>query len=289
VKCVSKILLALLVASMPCLTLLARPQPAAAGYNGHVIFSGTASLGSPVQWQGGGGGFNFTSTVCAQVAGNDASASTCALSLSGTYMSTVCGTGSASGSGVLAGVDNYTVSSFSITIVAGVGVVTASVTDPAGVTTASSGVVDFATTAPGGAPGVGPGPSLTGNCAGNLVATGAVSLAPTSPDVYVGTTSANNNALPAPPPNVPRGGSIDIAVRFENAAGENVANLAFTWQVVWADGTTTAVRNGNTGNTGRVEITVNVANNQALGQAIFIVRRGDPPQIKATKIFNVTN
>lgn len=87
-----------------------------------IVFTGaTGSLVPPVQAVGGSGSFAFASKTCA-IVDTDHGAGTCAISASGSYVSFVCGTGTASGTATVVGSNGETETlSFTITFNGGQG------------------------------------------------------------------------------------------------------------------------------------------------------------------------
>jgi len=87
---------------------------------------------TPVQLQGGTGSYSFASDACAAVSSDDVPpAETCTISASGTYVNIVCGTGTAPGTATVVEADGSSDTfGYSLTFVAGIGVVTGPGTPP---------------------------------------------------------------------------------------------------------------------------------------------------------------
>jgi hypothetical protein len=118
---VGTVLAAGAIASAPLAASAADGDTDVAAFVGH-----TTGL-TPVQATGGTGSYSFVSDVCAGVSldATPPEAGTCSITSSGTYSNIVCGTGSASGSAtatenVDGAADTF---SYTITFVAGVGVI----------------------------------------------------------------------------------------------------------------------------------------------------------------------
>jgi hypothetical protein len=109
-----------------------------------VVVEGPASVLPSVALVGGGGAFGFASSVCglasAEGPGTDSgeplpdaeAGDLCTVGASGQYGNIVCGTGVAAGSGTITewgGSDNYTVTGFTASFFAGVGVLSGVVTE----------------------------------------------------------------------------------------------------------------------------------------------------------------
>ena len=123
-----------------------------------------------VDLAGGCGSFNFASTVCAGTSTDDPVGETglCNIGTLGSFLNTVCGTGSATGTGNIggAGGETGTVTAFNITFIATIGVVTGtSVSDD---TDSLLGVVQL------GPGGTGPLPDGPPDCTNGFEVTGVV-------------------------------------------------------------------------------------------------------------------
>jgi len=102
--------------------------PAAAANPEVAVFSGSAN--AAVLLSGGGGTFSFSTGAplgCTAVDPDDGVVASCTINASGSFTNIVCGTGSASGTATISDPSDGGVTvTFSITFVAGVGVLTGS-------------------------------------------------------------------------------------------------------------------------------------------------------------------
>jgi hypothetical protein len=89
------------------------------------VFTAHTTALTPVLWVGGGGSYTLQQDTCLDI---PEITPACTVNASGTYVSTVCGTGTVSGTATVGGVDTYT-GPFTITFVDGMGAGTATLTD----------------------------------------------------------------------------------------------------------------------------------------------------------------
>ena len=98
-----------------------------------VVAQGHTDVLTPVQWQGGGGSFHFTTNAPICVEAGTFGSGLCGIASGGSYTNIVCGTGNVL-PGATANVTNVPTITYAITFAAGVGVITGS--DAAGDTVA---------------------------------------------------------------------------------------------------------------------------------------------------------